>query len=66
MLEKKLMEILWYRPFSKKKNSRRNTWNFLDFTIVMIGFFDIFLSSMEIEGFDAKVTDNGQRLTDNG
>jgi hypothetical protein len=34
----------------------RNTWNFLDFTIVMIGFFDIFLSSMEIEGFDAKVS----------
>ena len=32
----------------------RNTWNFLDFTIVMIGFLDIFLSTMQLEGFDAK------------
>ena len=32
----------------------RNTWNFLDFAIVMIGFLDIFLSTMQLEGFDAK------------
>ena len=32
----------------------RNTWNFLDFTIVMIGFVDVFLSTMQLEGFDAK------------
>ena len=32
----------------------KNTWNFLDFTIVMIGFLDIFLSTMQLEGFDAK------------
>ena len=32
----------------------QNTWNFLDFTIVMIGFLDIFLSTMQLEGFDAK------------
>ena len=26
----------------------QNTWNFLDFTIVMIGFIDIFLSTMQV------------------
>ena len=32
----------------------RNPANFLDFTIVMIGFFDIIMSTLQIEGVDAK------------
>ena len=32
----------------------RNAANFLDFSIVMIGFFDILMSSLNVEGVDAK------------
>ncbi|CAG7818987.1 unnamed protein product [Allacma fusca] len=32
----------------------RNTWNFLDFTIVIIGVFSAVLALVKIEGFDVK------------
>ena len=46
--------IIAYGFWQHEEAYLRNTWNFLDFAIVMIGFFDIALSSMSIEGFDVK------------
>ena len=40
----------WKRGVTKYTYfSFQNTWNFLDFTIVMIGFIDIFLSTMQVK-----------------
>lgn len=48
------VKIVAYGLWQHEEAYLRNIANFLDFTIVMIGFFDILMSSLNIEGVDAK------------
>ncbi|XP_065581494.1 muscle calcium channel subunit alpha-1-like isoform X3 [Artemia franciscana] len=48
------MKIIAYGFVAHPGAYLRNTWNLLDFTIVVIGMVSTALSSMAIEGFDVK------------
>ncbi|CAB4069626.1 CACNA1D [Lepeophtheirus salmonis] len=45
-----VIKIVAYGFYQHEEAYLRNTWNFIDFSIVMIGFMDILLSSLSIEG----------------
>ena len=47
-------KIIAYGFYQHEDAYLRNPWNLLDFSIVMIGFLDIFFAAMDIEGFDVK------------
>jgi len=49
-----VMKILAYGFIQHQNAYLRNSWNILDFTIVLIGLFSAVLASLEIEGFDVK------------
>ena len=48
------IKIVAYGMWQHEDAYLRNAANFLDFTIVMIGFFDILMASLNVEGVDAK------------
>jgi len=48
------MKILAYGFIQHQNAYLRNSWNILDFTIVMIGLFSAVLATLKIEGFDVK------------
>jgi len=48
------MKILAYGFISHPNSYLRNTWNILDFTIVMIGLFSSLLAVLQIEGINVK------------
>ena len=48
------IKIIAHGMWQHQEAYLRNPANFLDFTIVMIGFFDMLMSSLDVEGVDAK------------
>merc|ERR1719471_2858767 len=48
------MKIIAYGFISHPNSYLRNTWNILDFTIVMIGLFSSLLAVLQIEGINVK------------
>jgi voltage-dependent calcium channel L type alpha-1D len=49
-----VMKIIAYGFIEHQNAYLRNSWNILDFTIVMIGLFSALLAQLQIEGFDVK------------